>query len=102
MGDEHVVLLQRAEPMLLESMRGLEAVYRSTHMARAAPVSTESKTFHNYLTVRFRTLPEAAEYTASFASGAGIRVAEMCGGDPQRCASWRDVAPVLCDLQGEP
>lgn len=72
---EHVVLLHFAELMHIGEMRGIEARHRSEHQVTETPVATESKPFHDWLAVKFRTHESAAKYPASlkdvFRDGAG-------------------------------
>lgn len=52
-GHDHIVLLQLVETMLMETTRGLDARYRSTHCPQAEVKGTESNKFHNYLAIKF-------------------------------------------------
>lgn len=59
---EHVVLLHFAELTHIGEMRGLEARHRSENKVVEVPIATESKPFHDWLAVKFRTHEAAAKY----------------------------------------
>lgn len=63
-GGEHVVLLQFSKPRLKQTMAGLEQSYRSRFAAMARPTHIESPPYHDFLTVKFSTHVEAADYTS--------------------------------------
>lgn len=59
---EHLVLLHFAELTHIGEMRGFEARYRSDNKVAKVPIATESKPFHDWLAVKFRTHEAAAKY----------------------------------------
>lgn len=61
-GDEQVVLLEFSDPCLKDDMVGVEMAWRSQHAASAEPFEVSSPRFHRFLTVKFRTFPEAESY----------------------------------------
>lgn len=62
--NEHVVLLQFAEPMVIETLRGLEASNRSHLCPDIIPTACESKRFHDFLAVKHKSFDAAARYAA--------------------------------------
>lgn len=64
-GDGHIVLPQFAEPMLWETMRGLEASSRSTHCPQEEVRGTASQTFYSDVAIKFHTYEAAVAYTAT-------------------------------------
>lgn len=61
---EHVVLLQFAEPMLIDTLRSIEANHRSRLCPDTVPVACESKRFHDYLAVKHVSFEAASRYAA--------------------------------------